>query len=99
APTLAVPPEVPTFSSVLVTTLTVSWSSGTLGGGYNPPGTVYLAQLSTEPGFSTLTASSQTANLSAAFAGVSGNATYYAQVESVNSTGTATVFVGAGLAL
>ena len=85
-----------TFTGLSTTGLTLNWSSGTLNTGYDPAGTRYVAQISTMPGFVPLTASSQTYNLDASFAGLSSDATYYAQVEALNGGGTPTSFVNFG---
>lgn len=68
-----------------------------LGGG-NPPGTRYLAQVSADPAFATVAASSNTASTTASFAGLLSNQLYYARVAGLNSAGSATAFVSASTA-
>ncbi len=63
--------------------VTVNWSSGTAVSGYNPAGTLYKVELSTAPGFKPVIDSSQTYNLSAGFAGLSPNTTYYSRVQAL----------------
>jgi len=58
----------------------------------NPLGTTYTAQLSTDPGFSSITASSSTLSTSLSFAGLTPNTTYFSRVEAINRNGVATTF-------
>ncbi|MHB1939065.1 MAG: fibronectin type III domain-containing protein, partial [Acidobacteriaceae bacterium] len=83
--TQASQPQAPAyaFNPVFVTSLTVSFNNGSPA---NPTGTLYDVELSTDPAFSVYTAS-LTANLSAAFTGLSINTTYYAQAAAQNSNG------------
>jgi len=98
--TLAATPGSPvgisTFSAGSVNGFTLNWSSGTLTTGYNPVGTIYLAQISTSGTFATVWASSQTANLSAAFSGLDEYVNYYTRVGAINGNGIATAFAVSG---
>src|SRR5205085_2666456 len=85
-----------TFTAVGATGMTVNWSSGTAAGGYNSPGTPYLAQISASASFSPLTASSQTYNQSAAFSGLSPGVAYYARVEALSGDGNSSAFESLG---
>ncbi len=76
--------------------LTVAWSSGTASTGFDGPGTVYLVQLSTSPGFSPAVSSTTTA-LSTSFGGLSGLTLYYLRVAAFGSaTGSYGSFVTLG---
>lgn len=70
------------YDPVAETAFSVNWSSGAVDPGYDaiPPWTTYYADIAENPSFSPVLASSVTYNLSAAFTGLSVNATYYARV-------------------
>ncbi len=90
--TLAVASSVlsgPTFSSVGLSTIAVSWSSGSLAGGFNGPGASYLVQASTRADFIPISVSSLTANLSATLSALSNLTTFYLRVQALNVLGTA----------
>ncbi|MBI4057015.1 MAG: gliding motility-associated C-terminal domain-containing protein [Elusimicrobia bacterium] len=78
-----VPPNIstPTFTDVGSSSFTVHWTSGTSPPGYNPAGTNYKAQISTNPTFSPIFDSSDTANLFATFTNLYANTTYYARAQ------------------
>ncbi len=86
--TLAGPPTGLEASGVGSTTLSLSWSAN------NAAGTPYNAQLSAD-GFTTVLASSLTANTSAAFTGLTANTTYYGRVQAFNWAGASTTFSAA----
>ena len=80
-------PVTGTPTAVAATTLTENWgANGNLGL------TAYVVQVGTDPAFATITASSQTLNVSAAFAGLTANTTYYGRVEALGNDGSATAF-------
>ncbi|MBI4422214.1 MAG: T9SS type A sorting domain-containing protein, partial [Elusimicrobia bacterium] len=79
------------FSGVAAGALAVHWSSAG-----NPGWTRFEAQLSTEPGFAPVLASSITRDLSAAFSTLAPQATYYARVRAINDPGQATGFLALG---
>ncbi|MBU2573497.1 MAG: fibronectin type III domain-containing protein [Elusimicrobia bacterium] len=79
-------PAVEVFGDVYVSSLTVNWSSGTADGGYNPAGTLFEAQLSSSPVFSTVFVTSKTYNLSATLGGLSPDTVYYARARAMNYT-------------
>ena len=64
----------PPFSLVDVSSLTVNWLANGISAG-----TMYDVQIATMAGFTSITASSQTQNLSATFTGLGANTLYYAQ--------------------
>ncbi len=84
------------FAGVAATGLTLNWSSGTAGSGFNPAGTAYKAILSTASDFSGILVSSTTLNLSAAFSGLTPNTSYFAQVGAFNAAGTPAGPLGLG---
>src|SRR5439155_1582404 len=57
--------------------------------GGNPAGTIYLAQIALDAGFTAPTSSS-TVNTSAIFSSLSSNTTYYMRVSAINQAGIAT---------
>ncbi|MDP3543052.1 MAG: fibronectin type III domain-containing protein [Elusimicrobiota bacterium] len=77
-----VSPDVLDYDPVTTTAFTLNWSSGTADPGYDAPAqwTTYYADISVNPSFSPVLASSRTFNLSAPFTGLSLNTTYYARV-------------------
>ncbi|TBR16874.1 hypothetical protein EPO15_18215, partial [bacterium] len=75
------------FSPVYATSMTVTWSSGTAGQGFNGPGATYLVQASTRADFMAVAGSSLTASTAALISGLSGNATTYVRVRAYNSGG------------
>lgn len=83
--TLAASPAALPASDVTQTQLRLNW-----GAGGNPAGTRYEAELSTSPDFSPLAVSSATTDVSAPFAGLAPEATYYARVRAVNRNGVPT---------
>ena len=93
--TLAIVPALPpgsAFAPVYSDSATVSWSSGTPAGGYNPGWVLYQAELSANAGFSTVLYSSATYGLSAAFFGLTPNTEYYARSQAVSQNGVPTSF-------
>ncbi len=89
----ATPAAVPSalgLTAVGAGTVTALWGANT-----NAPGSLFMAQASTDPAFGTLTASSQTANTLAVFSGLSSNNTYYFQVRTDGIRG-ATAFTSLG---
>ena len=85
--TLANAPGASAFSNITTTQLQANWTSNG-----NPAGTSYLAQLTTDATFNTITASSTTSNTSATFAGLSANTTYYTRTQGSNFSGIVTGF-------
>lgn len=81
--TLTAPPAASagSFASVFITSITASWTSGG-----NPPQTVYIAQLSNDPGFGAAL-SSQTLSFTAIFSELDVNTTYYLRVRGRNFAG------------
>lgn len=98
--TLAVPPGSPvavsTFTGWSSNGFTINWSSGSALTGYNPAGTQYLAEISTSGTFAILWASSETANLSAAFSGLDEYTNYFARVRARNTNNVTTLFTVLG---
>jgi hypothetical protein len=84
--TLANPPGAAAPTNILATQITANWNTNG-----NPVGTPYIAQISPDPGFITVT-SSATTNTFATFTGLSANATYYMRVQSLNAGGAPTAF-------
>jgi kelch-like protein 17 (actinfilin)/kelch-like protein 20 len=99
--TLAALPGVPEspFTQVSASSLSVHWSSGSPAWGYNPVATLYRLELSTRADFSPVAASSATYALSAAFSGLSTNATYHARVRAINGDAIPTDDLGLGTIL
>lgn len=58
----------------------------------DPPGTRYLVQVSTDPAFSVINASSNTASTTASFAGLISNQSYTFQVAGINQAGSLSAF-------
>jgi len=87
------------YTEIYTSSMTVNWSSGTVASGYNPAGTLYKVELSTESGFSPMFDSSKTYNLSAGFANLTPNTTYYARSQAINQGGAATAFAVLGSTL
>ncbi|MBI4371160.1 MAG: fibronectin type III domain-containing protein, partial [Elusimicrobia bacterium] len=73
-------------SGVAASSITANW-----GANGNAAGTLYQARISTDS-FTTVNASSQTANTSATFTGLSADTTYYFQVRALANDGAATAF-------
>jgi hypothetical protein len=80
-------PTGPVFSGVSTFTLTLAWSSGTAAEGFNGPGSVYAAEISTKAGFSPVWASSATLENSALFTSTLDNSTFYARVRVLGRSG------------
>ncbi|MDE2291318.1 MAG: fibronectin type III domain-containing protein, partial [Elusimicrobia bacterium] len=104
--TLSVPPaSAPsTFSAVGSSSAVVLWSSGTDAGGFNGPGTTYVAVLSTMtpyvPGDSGVSVATQPYGPpSASLTGLLDDSTYYLSVAAVNFSGQETAFVPLGSTL
>ncbi len=89
APTL---PGAP-FSGLTTNGFTFSYNSAG-----NPAGTRYLVRVSTDPGFSVIGASSNTASASASFAGLLSNQLYNVEVAGLNASGAPTAFASASTA-
>ncbi len=87
--TAAFDPAYAPFSDVGVSSVTVDWV------GNNPPGTLYLASVSSSAdsggGLSGAVLSSVTANQYAVFSGLVSNASYYLRVSALNMTGVPTL--------
>lgn len=81
--TLPSAPAAAAPSGVATTQLTANW-----GANGNPAGTRYVVQLDDDPGFGSVNASSDTANASATFTGLTPNTTYHTRVEALNAAGT-----------
>ena len=97
--TLAVMPYLsagPVFTHLCASSMTVNWSSGTAAIGFDPAGTLYTVELSTDAGFQPVLASSQTYGLSGVFEDLSPNTSYYARVQAMNGGGTGTDFTALG---
>ena len=85
-PTWANPPGVGTPPVVLSSTqITANWTANG-----NPTGTQYTAQISQDPGFSTIAGSATTTGTSTTFSGLASNTTYFMQVSAVNQAGIVT---------
>ncbi len=95
-PTLAatLTPAAPLFSAVSATALTLYF-----GDGGNPPGTSYVAQVSSSPTFAWVTAETRgslaAGTNSASVTGLAANTTYYYQTASANHAGVASSFTPA----
>ena len=89
--TLVLAPTLPgqPFSGQTTSGFTFAFNSA------NPAGTRYLVRVSTDPGFSVINASSNTASVSAAFAGLLSNQLYNVDVAGLNSAGSPTAFTSA----
>jgi hypothetical protein len=86
--TLAAPPVAQTPSSVAPTFVVVNWVSNG-----NPGGTEYRAQAASDQGFGSIVGDSDwTTSLSAPFASLSVNTTYYFRVRARNALNTETVY-------
>ncbi|MEK7286941.1 MAG: fibronectin type III domain-containing protein, partial [Elusimicrobiota bacterium] len=95
-PTLAFPPvristTLAAFPSVYISSLPAIWSPNS-----NPPGTAFIAEISSYPGFSPLAASSATEVSVATFTNLAPNTTYYVQVKARNHSGFDTLYVYLG---
>jgi len=84
--TLANPPAASAPTNILANQITANWTANG-----NPTGTTYIAQISVDPGFNTIT-SSTTSNAFATFAGLVSNTTYYMRVQALNAGGAPTGF-------
>gem|GEM_PF-6641911 len=93
AVTLAVAPlaGAPPFVALGSSTLTASWN-----GGGNAADTEYEADLSLNAGFAPVLVSSFVYTTAAAFAGLTGNTTYYARVRALARSGAGTVYAALG---
>lgn len=81
--TLAYDPIYAAFSGLGVSSVTLNWGNGS---NPPPPGTLYIAQISSVPGFGYPVLSSTTKNTSAYFSGLIPNASYYLRVSAYNHT-------------
>jgi hypothetical protein len=77
--TLAATPTALSFSSITGAQFTVGW-----GANSNPAGTLYQVEVATTVGFGTLTTSLSTTSLTATFAPLSQNTTYFVRVSALN---------------
>ena len=84
--TLAVVPANAVFSRVNVTSVSLSWATGS-----NPVDTSYLAQTSTDPAFSSIT-SSGSLGPSTTFYGLTPGSQYFFRIEAINRNGIASPF-------
>jgi hypothetical protein len=93
--TLAVPPALATesFSQMTSNSFTVHWSSGT--GPWNPPGTLYDVDVSSDAGF-IFSVHLSTVGIEMPFSNLTANTVFYSRARSVNQSGTATPFVDVG---
>lgn len=83
---VSAPQQGPVFDEVWPSSMTVHWSSGTAAAGFNAAGAQYRAELAALPDYSG--GSSQTTSvLSAGFAGLAPNTTYYARARAINADG------------
>jgi kumamolisin len=89
APTLPAQP----FSGQTTTGFTFSFNQAG-----NPAGTNYVVQIATSAGFTTITSGANTTGASASFSGLLSNQIYFAQVASLNSTGSPSAFATASTA-
>ncbi|MDE2293750.1 MAG: fibronectin type III domain-containing protein, partial [Elusimicrobia bacterium] len=80
--TLAAVPSSLGVSSVQAGGFSVSWAASG-----NPAGTLYRAEVSTDPAFTALAASTLTASTTADFSGLLGNTSYFARVLALNGLG------------
>ncbi|OGR44562.1 MAG: hypothetical protein A2X35_00430 [Elusimicrobia bacterium GWA2_61_42] len=85
-PTLAMDPVSPAFTGVFISSVLFSWS-----GAQNPPGTLFLAQVS-QDGFLSVKTSSETLSYSAAFEGLDPGSIYALRVCAVNHARRQTAF-------
>ncbi|MEI7528064.1 MAG: kelch repeat-containing protein [Elusimicrobiota bacterium] len=86
---VGLPVEGPVFKAVYASSVTVAWSSGTVGAGFNGPGATYEIQASTDPGFSVVSVSSTTSDIGLPVGGLSGYTTYYFRAQARNTLGVA----------
>ncbi len=77
-------PEYQAYSGLGVSSLTLNWSDSAAP--FNPPGTQYLAQVSSNSDFSGTVLSSFTPGFTASFTGLVSNASYYLRVSALNLT-------------
>lgn len=84
-------PVAAALSGVATGQITANWTDA-----LNPAGTRYVAQVSTESGFNTITASSNTANTNAVLAELTNNTTYFLRVRAVNFSGGSSAQVSLG---
>ncbi|MCX5791690.1 MAG: hypothetical protein NTY45_05640, partial [Elusimicrobia bacterium] len=92
--TLANEPLPLSVTQLFTSSMTAAW-----GANGNGAGIIYNAQVSTSPAFSVLATSSRTANIGAAFSGLSANTTYYLRVNALNRAGSPTAWTALGAAL
>ena len=85
--TLANAPTAAAATAVGLTQVTLGWNANG-----NPGGTAYTAQISTDPAFATITASSVGTAAPALFTGLASNTTYFTRVNASNTPGVLTVF-------
>ena len=90
-------PEFQAYSALGVSSVTVNWADGVAP--FNPAGTQYLAQVSSNSDFSGTVLSSVTTGFSAYFGGLVSNASYYLQVSALNLSGVPAAPVAMGTAL
>jgi C1A family cysteine protease len=93
AATLAEAPASASLGGVFLSSAALAWDAG-----HNPPGTLFLAQASTD-GFLTACASSATRSSSATLSGLSPDTTYTLRVQAVNWAQTGTAWALAGPAV
>jgi kumamolisin len=82
----------PTVPGAPFSGLTTGGFTFAFNGGANPPGTRYLVRVSTDPGFTVISASSNTAGSSAAFTSLLSNQLYNVDVAGLNQAGSPTAF-------
>ncbi len=85
-----------TFTAVAATSVIAQWSSGTALGGFNASGARYLLQASSNSAFASITASSDTADISAEISGLTANIPYHFRVRATNNDGVAGEFLALG---
>lgn len=90
-------PEFLAYSGLGVSSVTVNWADGVAP--FNPAGTQYLAQISSNSDFSGTVLSSVTIGFTAYFGGLVSNASYYLQVSALNLSGVPAAPVPMGTAL
>lgn len=88
--TLAALPAAPDFTGVFVTSLTFAWTAN-----QNPAGTLYVGELARSADFESLTASSQTRNVTWTATGLELGTTYYLRVKARNGRNVDTEYAAA----
>ncbi|MDO8804059.1 MAG: hypothetical protein Q7R35_06495 [Elusimicrobiota bacterium] len=93
-------PEIKAYTGLGVSSVTLNWDDAIYP--FNPAGTQYLAQVSSNSSFSGTVLSFFTKDITASFSGLVSNASYYLRVSALNLTGVPTdpaVSLGTALTL